>query len=428
MKNPLLVALQGKGIQKTADRIRTLGSRYGLTASKMDRALAHFVKVLFEYESGATFPITAVALARNPGVIEKYQSQNIEFAVHGYYHVDHSQLSTQQQVADLSRARRLFDDRGIACLGFRCPYLRYQDETLEAINELVFAYDSSHSLVWEVVNGHANDSYRRALEFYGARPATKYPALPHIEKGIVEIPYCLPDDESLIERLQFGDDEARSQPWLDILAETNRLGELFTLGLHPERIYLCEIPLRKTLQKARSLSPSVWIARLDEIAEWWSRRTALDVKVISTGKEEYRLETEQLAGLTILGRHVEMLGPSCKWDGPYAQAIGREISFHCNTKPVIGLSPSSEPLLESFLRQQGYIVEIASGLEDRSMFLDRPKFTREDERTLLTEIEKSDTAMVKLGRWPHGAKSALCVTGDIDALTVWDYGLRVLGR
>jgi hypothetical protein len=32
-----------------------------------------------------------------------------------------------------------------------------------------------------------------------------------------------------------------------------------------------------------------------------------------------------------------------------------------------------------------------------------------------------------LGLWPAGARSALAVTGDIDALTLWDFGLRLLG-
>ncbi|MGB7875684.1 MAG: polysaccharide deacetylase family protein, partial [Anaerolineales bacterium] len=428
MRNPILVALQGKGMQKFVDRVRSLSSRYGLTASKMDRALAHFGRILSEYDSGATFPITAAALARSPGVIEKYQAQNMEFAVHGFYHVDHSQLSRQQQVLELSKARRLFDERGVKSAGFRSPYLRYRDETLEAINESGFMYDSSHSLVWNVVNGQTTDSYLRVLEFYGARDAKKYPALPHIEKGIIEIPYCLPDDEALIERLPFSDDQARSQPWLDILDETHRLGELFTLGLHPERIFLCEIPLRNALQKARSLSPRVWIARLDEIANWWTRRAELKAKVISNGADEYRLEADQIEGLTVLSRNVEMLSPNRGWDGRYVQAIGNEIRFRFETKPVIGLSPSSDPMLRAFLHQQGYIVENAEGAEDFSLHLHRPQFSREDERPLLDEIEDSDSALVKFGRWPDGAKSALSVTGDIDALTIWDYGLRILGK
>jgi len=426
--NPLLVALKGKGFQKTVDRIKSLSSRYGLTSSKMDQALAHFGKVLADYDSGATFPITAVALVRSSGVVEKYQAQNFEFAVHGYQHVDHTQLSMQQQVENLSKARRLFDGRGVTSAGFRCPYLRYHDDTLKAISESGFLYDSSHSLVWDVVNGQVTDSYRRVLEFYGSHSAEKYPALPRIEGRIIEIPYCLPDDESLIERLQFSDDESRSQPWLDMLAETYRLGELFTLGLHPERIFLCEIPLRKALEKARSLSPTVWIARLDEIADWWFRRAVLKPKVTALGGDEYQLEVGQLPGLTVLARDVEILGPTQEWDGQYAQVTGDEIRFRSTIKPVIGLSPSSDPMLEAFLRQQGYIVETDGDAEAFSIYLHRPHFSREDERGLLAEIEEIKASLIRFGRWPSGAKSALCVTGDIDALTIWDYGLRILGK
>ena len=91
------------------------------------------------------------------------------------------------------------------------------------------------------------------------------------------------------------------------------------------------------------------------------------------------------------------------------------------------MSPASSPYLLSFLRQQGYIVERAENAGSHSFYLDRPQFGLEDERALLSLIEQGDFPLVRLGRWPNGAQSALCVTGDIDALSVWDYGLRFLG-
>ena len=63
-----------------------------------------------------------------------------------------------------------------------------------------------------------------------------------------------------------------------------------------------------------------------------------------------------------------------------------------------------------------------------SYYLDRATFTAEDQRPLLAEIEGADKPLVRLGRWPNGARSALAVTGDIDALTLWDYGLRFIGK
>ena len=58
----------------------------------------------------------------------------------------------------------------------------------------------------------------------------------------------------------------------------------------------------------------------------------------------------------------------------------------------------------------------------------KPEARAETVERLLAQIEGGDFPLVRLGRWPNGARSALCVTGDIDALTIWDYGLRFLGR
>ncbi len=426
--NPLFLAIQGKGIGKTVARLRTLGMRYGLAPSKMDQALERFARVLAHYRCGASFPITAAALARSRGVVEKYQARDIEFAVHGYRHIDHSQLSPDRQAADFSSARRLFEARGVACWGFRSPYLRRNEATLEAIREAGFLYDSSDSLAWDVVNGGGSEAYAKALAFYGARPAGDYPALPKLAAGLVEIPYCLPDDESLIERLHFEDDQARSRPWLDILAETHRRGELFTLGLHPERIFLCEVPLRNVLEKARGLSPGVWVARLDEIAKWWKRRSALEPVVGFSWPDEYWLNTRPLKGLTLLGRAVEMVRPPREWHGGWTQVKGSGVRFKSPLRPFIGITPRSEAGLAGFLRQQGYIVEFTETRSNYSVFLDRPKFADEDERGLLADLDGGDSPLVRFGRWPDGAQSALSITGDIDALTLWDYGLRALGR
>ena len=44
------------------------------------------------------------------------------------------------------------------------------------------------------------------------------------------------------------------------------------------------------------------------------------------------------------------------------------------------------------------------------------------------ELETGRFPLLRLGRWPGGAKSALAVTGDVDALTIWDYALRFFGH
>jgi peptidoglycan/xylan/chitin deacetylase (PgdA/CDA1 family) len=394
----------------------------------MDAVVAHFTNILTQFDCGATFPVTGAALARNPGVVEKYQKQNIELAVHGYHHVDHIRLPLDQQLAAFAKARRLFDERGVACHGFRSPYLRWSADTVAAVKEAGYLYDSSQVVAWETGHGEAHaEAYRRVLDFYGALAAADYPALPRWENGLVRIPYCLPDDEAIVDRLRFQTVEQMGEPWQAILAETYRLGELFTLGLHPERVALCEAALVRTLQKARQLSPGVWIARLDEIARWWIARAEATVSIAADG-DELGVTIDGPSGVTILARGVDTVTPTAAWDGVYRLVHGTYLKLRADRRPFIGVSASSSPRLAGFLRQQGYIVEQADSSHHHTLYLDRPTFDHKDERPLLAEVERGAQPLVRLGRWPGGARSALCVTGDIDALTIWDYGLRFLGR
>lgn len=419
-----LIAVQGKGLQNAFKRLTSIASRYGITSRKMDLALEYFGDLLTQYNAGASFPITAAALARSKGVIEKYQAKNIEFAVHGFHHVDHSILSFDQQISDFTKARQTFGERGISSSGFRSPYLRYHDKTIRAISETGFIYDSSSSLHWDVLNGAETDSYRGVLDFYGAQSANIYPALPRLMKGIVEIPYCLPDDESLIERLTFRSMDEMVQPWLSILRATHQSGELFTLGLHPERIYHCEVPLKEVLAEARKLSPRVWVARLDEIAQWWIKRATVKPVILSVQPGEYLVKLKRIQGLTVLGKDIEFISPTKEWDGIYRVAQGNSIQFRSEVRPFVGVSPDSDPALRKFLRQQGFIIETAQISHTHSVYLDYPEFTQEAEKPLLGELENREGPLLRFGRWPNESKSALCVTGDIDALTIWDYLLR----
>jgi peptidoglycan/xylan/chitin deacetylase (PgdA/CDA1 family) len=424
--NPLAIAAKGKGPLKMIERAGAISSRYGLTSSKMDRVLAHFTAILKQHDCRATFPITAAALARSRGIVEKYQAHNIEFSVHGYYHIDHSRLSLDEQVTYLSRARRLFEERGITCNGFRCPYLRWGQSTIAAVSQCGFGYDSSQALAWDVVKGIETESYERVLGFYGAVSAAQYPALPRWDNGLVRIPYCLPDDEALIDRFQLKAAEPMSRLWLDMLARIYQLGELFTLALHPERIYLCQASLIETLRHARTLAPQVWFARLDEIARWWRARRESAVTITDSDDGELHLSVRGPAGVTLLARGVEIEAPTTNWDGVYRRLGATECRMRVGRRPFIGVSSTSAQYLTSFLQQQGYIVEQTDDPAAHPFYLHRPVFGYEDERPLLAQIEGGAFPLVRMGRWPYGARSALCVTGDIDALTIWDYALRLL--
>lgn len=432
-------AMRGKGptagLSGPRNLLRRTGIilwRYGVTTRQMDRALAALTDVLDEFQCGATLPVPAAVLARHPGVLEKYQHRNVELAVHGYTHVDHSQLAPVEQARRLTDARLIHLSRGAPGLGFRGPYLRWNEDTLAALRAAGFLYEGSQALAWDVVGDLDTPEYRHVLGFYGAVSARDYPALPRLDDGLVRIPYCLPDDEALVDRLRLRPGEAMNRVWLEMLGRTHAQGELFTLGLHPERTGVCREGLVATLRKARTLSPGVWIARLDEIARWWVARSQAVVRVAegeraAGGSRVYHLDVAGPAGVVVLVRGARVLTPTTAWDGEYLLAVGTRVSVQADRRPLIGVSRSSPPSLVSFLRQQGYVVESADERAAYALFLDRPRFAPEDERGLLVELESAACPLVRLGRWPNGARSALCVTGDVDALTAWDYGLRFRG-
>ena len=133
-------------------------------------------------------------------------------------------------------------------------------------------------------------------------------------------------------------------------------------------------------------------------------------------------------GTTLLLRSLDVKTETEPWFDSYQQARDVPCIVRTDKRPLIGVSPGTSPTLISFLRQQGYILETSLDPGSYSFYLDRSSFSREDERRLITQIEEADYPLARLGRWPNGARSTLAINGDIDALTLWDYGLRLLGR
>lgn len=426
-KGPLTIAARGKGPLNLVRRAEVIGARYGVGPQRMDRRLAAVHELLERYGCGATLPVTAAAVERNPRVIARYAALGIEFAVHGYYHVDHTALSESDLLEQLGRARRLLEAKGVPVVGFRAPYLRWNEATIDAVRASGFLYDSSQAIDWPVQPELETAAYRRALAFYGAVPAGERPVLPRSEDGIVRIPYCLPDDEAVLDRLRMTSPEAIGELWLGILHATHRRGELFTLAVHPERIGPCAAAIGAVLQAARAARPKVWIARIQDIAQWWRARAASTAAVTVRGPHRFHLSIHGPKGLTVLARDVEP--PAAEpWADRCFRVHATEFEIRAERRPFIGVHPNSPDSLSTFLRDQGYIVEVAESRDTHAYFLRRKQFSAADERPLLDELEAGVFPVVRLGRWPDGAQSALSVTGDVDALTIWDYAFRFLGR
>lgn len=425
MSNPLAVALRGKGPFTLARRVVSILRQYGLTPRSMERELQTLAGVLREFQCQGTFPTVAAVLARHPRLFQKYQAQGLEFAIHGYRHIDHNLAPHARQVAMLAQAKRVFAEAAVNAHGFRGPYLHANADTLDALRAHSLAYDSSQGLAWDVLDGPAPLAYRHVLDFYGALPAAQYPALPSLQDGLVRIPYSLPDDEALANRLGLQGSVQKDALWLAILRRTYELGELFTVGLHPERARFCSAPLTAVLRTARELDPAVWIARLDEIAAWWRARAAAVIRCVPLNAGHWRLEIEAPLGATVLARRVAIAAPTQPWADGYEQVLAMTFKVQASVRPWIGVSPNTAAALIGFLREQGYIVEETTQPVGYAAAFDRPQFAPEDCRPLLAALERSDCPLVRLGRWPYGTRSALAVTGDIDCLTLWDYLARL---
>lgn len=429
MLKPIIIAFKGKGLNSFLKRVWTLGRRYGLTVAKMDHALVQLSTVLQQFDARATLPITATALADKGDIIQKYQAQGIEFAVHGYRHVDYSQLSLAEQKIHFEKASKIFLEQGIHFAGFRSPYLRCNDHALAALAQSSFSYDSTPSLFWDIGQKHITDSYLRVLDFYGAQSAKDYPALPYLDEvnSLVRIPYCLPDDESLVERLKWNFPDEMNQIWSAMFHQIHQEGGLFTLGLHPERIFNCLAALTTTLHQVQAVEAEVWRATLGEIAAWWKARYAAAID-ITQYSDNLHLDVNGIEGITVLIRSLETKTPTEFWFGDYRQVTELPCVIQIQKRPFIGVSPDTDPALVSFLKQQGYIIEESVKTDLYQFYIDQNSFTPENKKPLITQIESVSFPLVRLGRWPDGAQSAMCVTGDIDAITLWDYILRFLGK
>jgi len=427
MMNPVVTALKGKGPLNLVRRLGMIFANYGTTARRQDKALRQLFERLARLDCPATFPVVSTILQRNAKVLSRYPSGRLEFAVHGYAHTDYTQLSYEKQAAHLTQAKQIFQSLGMAPKGFRAPYLRANRDTIAILQNLGFLYDSSQGLSWDVLKHPEPSAYHRALGFYGALSAEEIPSLPSFEGDLVRIPYSLPDDESLVQRLGFHNVKDITAVWCAMLHRTYQLQELFALGIHPERTVLCLVSVSEVLAEARRLSPHVWIANLEEIAQWWQARAKTRIQLADEDAQTVRITLDGPPDLTVLLRDVESAAPTTAWAQNYRCTPATTLTVHAPLRPFVAVAPDTAPALKAFLQQHGYIVEVSTQPASYAYYFDQPNFAVSQQRDILKSLEETSRPLVRLGRWPAGAQSAMCITGDIDAMTIWDYAARFTG-
>lgn len=420
----LALSVRAKGLG-LFDRGLTVLSRFGIGPRKMEAAFRLYLDIMADAGAQATLPVTASVLQRHVDVIRRLHERGVELAIHGLFHNDYAVMDRDSQRRCIRDAMTIFRQNGIPFSGFRGPYLRSNDETDVVLREEGFLYGCSRTVIFPVVDidlkrRGSRSAYSRAVELYTPQDARRVAVRPRDVMGLVDVPVALPDDEILIDRFGF-DSSEQAAVWLAILRASYDAGDLFTLQLHPERIGMAADALRSVLNEARSRDPKVWIARVDEIAAWWKRRMGFRLNVSQLGPRRHLVKLDADADATLRLREVDQGHPRERRE---TNVVGRQLILETDVKPVIGLSQRTPETLRAFLVEEGFPYEVTERRSAFGAYLDIPSRVW-DEGDVLSAIDDEPGPLVRLGRWPNGAQSALAVTGDIDSITLGDFAWRI---
>jgi len=420
--------MESRGPVNALRRLPTIARRFGLSPQRMERALQEFAGIARGHGCKPTLAVTAVLLERYPDVFRRLDGA-AELAVHGYVHTDYSLLDDAAQSEHMERALSAFRSLEISPLGFRCPYLRWNDDSVHVAARYGLVYGSNRALAWDAigpddVGQQAWDAYEKGLRLYSAGEAAGRLSLPSRINGLIDIPASLPDDEAMVDRLGLESADRAVAVWTRMLDMVYERGEAMTLILHHERVAMLGRALEAVLQRARAQDPPVWAASLGEVAAWWSDRLNWRLHLERDGDGVYRVSGPDADAAAAIVRGVETDPPGRPWYGDYRLLPARGFTVRSPAAPVIVVEGGSPPALAEFLREEGFVVA-ESGSEGLRVG-PCATFGEDDKRPLLDTIERSGAPLVRLWRWPNGARCALSVTGDVDAMTLVDFLRRPL--
>jgi peptidoglycan/xylan/chitin deacetylase (PgdA/CDA1 family) len=425
---------KARGAKFILRRGMILLNRYGLNSRRIKANMQCLVQRLTDRGVSVTLFTPGSVMDRYPEFVKKLAEMGAEVAVHGYYHIDFYNLSLDVGEKHLLRAAWSFERNGVHPSGFRCPYTHGRDELLDGLPDGLFHYSSHRTIHWDHTNKSADSAgraqkdtlYNTIDKFYEPRSSDEAVSTPWF-RGIgnmVEIPLSIPDDLQL--RDGFGLSlEAMHTTWKDMLEQTHLRGELCTLLFHSELAGLCADSILQLVEDACDLPGRVWITRLKDISAWWREKASFTVRATESGGEQ---EISFLASprATILFKPgVGMDVGGTHWGMGYIRLSGDRFHLSCRVRPWIGLAAGARTETAAFLREQGYILDPMGQPEKCSIYLDKDMLAKlQNPVELVRYIEMQPGPLVRFWRWPDGSQSALCFTGDMDALSLVDYVTR----
>jgi peptidoglycan/xylan/chitin deacetylase (PgdA/CDA1 family) len=398
------------------------------------------IDALHGHNAAPTFFIPAVVLWRHASLIAEVARGGAEIGIHGYVHNDYRSLSACEQHKQTEQAIAVFREAGIPHQGFRNPYFGWTAESLAIFASLGFMYESNEAVIHDVIDRNdlpslLRSGFDKSLALFQAIPCTTYTLRPHFEGTLVRLPTSLPDDEMLFDRLRITDAACIGHIWSSVMQNIYDHGGLYVLNLHPERAILCKDALDMLLRYASSRPLPVWVACLQDIAQWWQEHSQFRMTIIPQGPQYWRVAATASPRATLLARHLIVEDQATvPWSDRDVRVQAYCCTVHASQCPCIGLSPRTARSVYDFLLEQGYPVVFCPHDEAQTyaLYVDQPDglgTTREEQiqrrSALVEQIEHMDAPLLHFGTWPGGSRAALAISGDIDSVTIQDFFLRI---
>lgn len=418
-----------RGPNYVGQRAAILLERYGVRPTKAANRAELCVLGLAEMGCQPTFFTPGRVVQRYPEIVRNLQSLGAEIAVHGYDHFDLTAYTNAEATAQLMHAVQVFHDNQLEIHGFRCPYLGCTNDLLDSLPPGLFRYSSNKAVIWNVFSNDPNNGSQTVIfdvlsGFYKASTSASRVAVPYARPGMVEIPVSLPDDLQLHDGLKMRG-EGMTAAWTAVFAGTYKRGEAFVLQFHPELFMSCQQPFASVFAQIRSKRPAVWVTRMRDIASWWQEKAKFGIETTNI-PGGLRITFQSTDRATVLVRGIEAFESQPAWDGQYRWIKEKAIEVPADPRPFVGLGPDVPPSIAAFLAEQGYTVETGDTAACCGTYIDGAKAKQlGSEVALVDYIETSTAPLVRYWRWPQGFKSAISITGDLDALSLLDYASRL---
>jgi len=406
-----------RGPRNALSRLLTIVERFGISPRKSEVNLSILMDVVERHGVRPTLAVTAVATLRHPNIMRGLQVRGAEMAAHGYVHNDYSSLSAEQQRRQVRAARTTLEGLGLTIRGWRCPYSRWNGDTLTALVAAGYEYDATPVYDWPAyqleritLSEEAREDYQRFVDLSSARDALTHVVLPTLVEGLVQLPMSIPQDEDMVDRLHL-DIDSMSRVWIRMVRETRDRGELFVMCLHPERAALFAASLDAALDEARRMG-DIWIAPCGEIADWWRSRDAAQLTVEPAAEGCWRIAVTGPDAMETVCASDRLTGSGT-------------ITLRAPAKPVIHCGPAWPGATRQRLRDAGYWVERSVDPAGYALNLDAEMPPSSPADAVVLEVREHAEELVRLNPWPAGFRSCLSITADIDALTLYDFAMRL---